>query len=71
MTPRDWTMNGTADTRLRQRQGERPFRPGATLGPNQLSWLRRHIAAFKFAEEQRNRIRQEEIRVARAAGVYQ
>lgn len=67
-------MNGISDTvqrQIDQRQGDRPFGPGATLGPNQLSWLRRNIVAFKLAEEQRNRIRQEEIRVARAAGVYQ
>lgn len=67
-------MNSISDTIPRQidrPQSEPSFRPGAGLGPNQLSWLRRNIAAFKLAEEQRFRIRQEEIRVARAAGVYQ
>ena len=43
--------------------------PTLGLGPNQLSWLRRNIDAFKDAEDQRLQVRQDAMRAARAAGL--
>lgn len=40
-----------------------------SLGPKQLTWLRRNIRSFKLAEEQWLQIRQDELRAARNAGV--
>ena len=40
-----------------------------SLGPKQLTWLRRNITSFKLAEEQWRQIRQDELRAARTAGV--
>lgn len=39
------------------------------LGPNQLTWLRRNIDSFKYAEEQRYQTRQDTVRAARLAGL--
>ncbi|HET6157250.1 MAG TPA: hypothetical protein VFE34_02810 [Dongiaceae bacterium] len=39
------------------------------LGPNQLTWLRRNIDSFKYAEEQRRQMRQDAMRSARIAGL--
>jgi len=39
------------------------------LGPNQLTWLRRNIDSFKYAEEQRYQTRQDAVRAARIAGL--
>jgi hypothetical protein len=39
------------------------------LGPNQLTWLRRNIDSFKYAEEQRYQLRQDVVRAARMAGL--
>ena len=39
------------------------------LGPNQLTWLRRRISAFKELEEQRRLVWQDTVRAARMAGL--
>ncbi|WP_119304617.1 hypothetical protein [Dongia deserti] len=39
------------------------------LGPNQLTWLRRRIGAFKDLEDQRWQVRQDAVRAARMAGL--
>jgi hypothetical protein len=39
------------------------------LGPNQLTWLRRNIDAFKDLEDQRYQLRQDALRAARIAGL--
>lgn len=39
------------------------------LGPNQLTWLRRKICAFKDLEDQRHLVRQDAVRAARMAGL--
>ena len=45
--------------------------PEATmgLGPNQLTWLRRNIDSFKYAEDQRHLACQDTVRAARMAGL--
>ena len=39
------------------------------LGPNQLTWLRRRMGAFKDLEDQRRQLRQDAVRAARMAGL--
>jgi hypothetical protein len=39
------------------------------LGPNQLTWLRRNMDAFKDLEDQRYQLRQDALRAARIAGL--
>lgn len=39
------------------------------LGPNQLTWLRRNIDAFKLLEQQRYQLHQDAVRAARIAGL--
>lgn len=39
------------------------------LGPNQLTWLRRKIGAFKDLEDQQYQVRQDAVRAARMAGL--
>jgi hypothetical protein len=39
------------------------------LGPNQLTWLRRRMDAFKELEELRRQVRQDTVRAARMAGL--
>lgn len=39
------------------------------LGPNQLSWLRSNIDAFRQAEDQRLQLRHDAMRAARIAGL--
>jgi len=51
------------------RNATRASAPSAGLGPNQLTWLRRNIDAFKQAEEQRYLLRQDAERAARIAGL--
>ena len=51
------------------RNAPRTSAPSAGLGPNQLTWLRRNIDAFKQAEEQRQLLRQDAMRAARIAGL--
>jgi hypothetical protein len=39
------------------------------LGPNQLTWLRRNMDAFRHLEEQRYLLQQDSLRAARMAGL--
>ena len=39
------------------------------LGPNQLTWLRRRMEAFKELEELRHQVQQDTVRAARMAGL--
>jgi hypothetical protein len=39
------------------------------LGPNQLTWLRRNMDAFRHLEEQRYYAQQDAVRAARMAGL--
>jgi hypothetical protein len=39
------------------------------LGPNQLTWLRTNIDAFKHLEDQRYQLQQDAVRAARIAGL--
>lgn len=43
--------------------------PTFGLGPNQLTWLRTNIDAFKHLEDQRYQLRQDAVRAARIAGL--
>ncbi len=45
--------------------------PAFGLGPNQLTWLRRNVAAFRQAEELWMSVRRDTMRSARAAGIAQ
>lgn len=63
------SMAYTNDNRDPTRNAPRAAPVAMGLGPNQLSWLRRRIGAFKDAEEQRRQMRQDVVRAARIAGL--
>jgi hypothetical protein len=62
-------MPYTYDTGESARSTTRTSEITMGLGPNQLTWLRRNIDSFKYAEEQRYQMRQDAVRAARIAGL--
>ena len=62
-------MPYTNDNEDAARETTRASTVAMGLGPNQLTWLRRNIDSFKYAEEQRRLLRQDVVRAARIAGL--
>lgn len=63
------SMSFTNDNSHSAHTVERASTLSLGLGPNQLTWLRRNIDSFKYAEEQRAQLRHDAVRAARLAGL--